>query len=188
MLAEKIYKEGTEKGFHVLDAPVTGGDTGAKEGTLSILVGGEEEDYEVCMPLFEAMGTNINYQGKAGCGQHAKLANQIMIAGTLSGVCEALTYAKAKGLNLQTVLDSVSTGAAGSKQLSIFGPKILEGDYAPGFFLKHFVKDMKLALVEANRSELSLEVLSQALANYEELEAEGFGDLGTQALIKHYEE
>lgn len=188
MLAEKIYKEGTEKGFHVLDAPVTGGDTGAKEGTLSILVGGEEEDYEVCMPLFEAMGTNINYQGKAGCGQHAKLANQIMIAGTLSGVCEALTYAKAKGLDLQTVLDSVSTGAAGSKQLSIFGPKILAGDYAPGFFLKHFVKDMKLALVEANRSELSLEVLSQALANYEELEAEGFGDLGTQALIKHYEE
>ena len=188
MLAEKIYKEGTEKGFHVLDAPVTGGDTGAKEGTLSILVGGEEEDYEVCMPLFEAMGTNINYQGKAGCGQHANLANQIMIAGNLSGVCEALTYAKAKGLNLQTVLDSVSTGAAGSKQLSIFGPKILEGDYAPGFFLKHFVKDMKLALVEANRSELSLEVLSQALANYEELEAEGFGDLGTQALIKHYEE
>lgn len=188
MLAEKIYKEGTKKGFHVLDAPVTGGDTGAKEGTLSILVGGEEEDYEVCMPLFEAMGTNINYQGKAGCGQHAKLANQIMIAGTLSGVCEALTYAKAKGLDLQTVLDSVSTGAAGSKQLSIFGPKILAGDYAPGFFLKHFVKDMKLALVEANRSELSLEVLSQALANYEELEAEGFGDLGTQALIKHYEE
>lgn len=188
MLAEKIAKVGAEKGYHVLDAPVTGGDTGARNGTLSILVGGEKEDYEVCRPLFEAMGTNINYQGKAGCGQHAKLANQIIIAGTLSGVCEALTYAKAKGLDLQVVLDSVSTGAAGSTQLSTFGPKILAGDYEPGFFLKHFVKDMKLALVEANRSGLSLEVLSQVLANYEVLEAEGYGELGTQALMKYYEE
>ena len=110
-----------------------------------------------------------------------------MIAGTLSGVCEALTYAKAKGLNLDTVLKSVATGAAGSKQLDTFGPKILAGDYAPGFFLKHFVKDMKLALIEANRSGLSLDVLSQALANYEELEAEGYGELGTQALMKYYE-
>lgn len=188
MLAEKIYKEGTEKGYHVLDAPVTGGDIGAKKGTLSILVGGKKEDFDACRPLFEAMGTNINYQGEAGCGQHAKLANQIIIAGTLSGVCEALTYAKAKGLDLQTVLDSLSTGAAGSTQLSTFGPKILAEDFAPGFFLKHFVKDMKLALMEANRSDLSLEVLSQVLANYEELEAEGYGEFGTQALMKHYEE
>lgn len=188
MLAEKIYKEGTEKGYHVLDAPVTGGDTGAKAGTLSILVGGLKEDFEKCMPLFQAMGTNINYQGNAGCGQHAKLANQIMIAGTLSGVCEALTYAKAKGLDPQVFLDSVSTGAAGSKQLDIFGPKILAGDYEPGFFLKHFVKDMKLALTEANMSELSLEVLSLVLANYEELEAAGYGNLGTQALMKYYVE
>ena len=188
MLAEKIYKEGREKGYHVLDAPVTGGDTGAKAGTLSILVGGLKEDFEKCMPLFQAMGTNINYQGKAGCGQHAKLANQIMIAGTLSGVCEALTYAKAKGLDPQVFLDSVSTGAAGSKQLDIFGPKILAGDYEPGFFLKHFVKDMKLALTEANMSELSLEVLSLVLANYEELEAAGYGNLGTQALMKYYAE
>lgn len=188
MLAEKIYKEGREKGYHVLDAPVTGGDTGAKAGTLSILVGGLKEDFEKCMPLFQAMGTNINYQGNAGCGQHAKLANQIMIAGTLSGVCEALTYAKAKGLDPQVFLDSVSTGAAGSKQLDIFGPKILAGDYEPGFFLKHFVKDMKLALTEANMSELSLEVLSLVLANYEELEAAGYGNLGTQALMKYYAE
>ena len=188
MLAEKIYKEGTEKGYHVLDAPVTGGDTGAKAGTLSILVGGLKEDFEKCMPLFQAMGTNINYQGNAGCGQHAKLANQIRIAGTLSGVCEALTYAKAKGLDPQVFLDSVSTGAAGSKQLDIFGPKILAGDYEPGFFLKHFVKDMKLALTEANMSELSLEVLSLVLANYEELEAAGYGNLGTQALMKYYAE
>ena len=188
MLAQKIYEVGTEKGFHVLDAPVTGGDTGAKAGTLSILAGGRREDYEACRPLFEAMGTNINYQGEAGCGQHAKLANQIMIAGTLSGVCEAITYAKAKGLDLPTVLRSVSTGAAGSKQLDIFGPKILAEDYAPGFFMKHFIKDMKLALTEANMSELCLDVLSQVLANYEELEAEGYGDLGTQALMKYYEE
>ena len=188
MLAEKIAEEGKKRGVHVLDAPVTGGDTGAKAGTLSILVGGEKEDYEACMPLFEAMGTNINYQGKSGCGQHAKLANQIMIAGTLSGVCEALTYAKAKGLDLNTVLNSVSTGAAGSKQLDAFGPKILAGDYAPGFFMKHFIKDMTLALTEANRSNLSLDVLSQVLANYELLQSEGYGDLGTQALIKYYEE
>lgn len=188
MLAQKIYEAGTKKGFHVLDAPVTGGDTGAKAGTLSILAGGRREDYEACRPLFEAMGTNINYQGEAGCGQHAKLANQIMIAGTLSGVCEAITYAKAKGLDLPTVLRSVSTGAAGSKQLDIFGPKILAENYAPGFFMKHFIKDMKLALTEANMSELSLDVLSQVLANCEELEAEGYGDLGTQALMKYYEE
>ena len=188
MLDQKIAEEGTKRGFHVLDAPVTGGDTGAKAGTLSILVGGSREDYEACIPLFKAMGTNINYQGAAGSGQHAKLANQIMIAGTLSGVCEALTYAKAKGLDLQTVLNSVSTGAAGSKQLDTFGPKILAGDYAPGFFMKHFIKDMKLALTEANMSGLSLEVLSLVLSNYEELAQEGLGDLGTQALIKYYEE
>nr|WP_330405835.1 NAD(P)-dependent oxidoreductase [Faecalicatena contorta] len=186
-IAEKVYTEGKKNGFHVLDAPVTGGDIGAKDGTLSILVGGDKEDYAACLPLFEAMGTNINYQGKAGCGQHCKLANQIIIAGTLSGVCEALTYAKSKGLDLETVLKSVSTGAAGSKQLDTFGPKILAGDYAPGFFIKHFIKDMKLALLEASMSGLDLEVLSQVLANYEELEAEGYGDLGTQSLMKHYE-
>ncbi len=188
MLAKKIFEAGSGKGFHVLDAPVTGGDGGAKAGTLSILVGGRKEDYEACMPLFEAMGTNINYQGEAGCGQHAKLANQIMIAGALSGVCEALTYAKAKGLDLKVLLDSVSTGAAGSRQLDTFGPKILAEDYAPGFFMKHFIKDMTLALTEANMSGLCLDVLSQALANYEELAAEGYGNLGTQALMKYYEE
>ena len=120
-IAEKIYAEGTKRGFHVMDAPVTGGDTGAKAGTLSILVGGEKEDYEACMPLFEAMGTNINYQGKAGCGQHCKLANQIMIAGTLSGVCEALTYAKEQGLDpekkaTESRYKAVTYAAIGGKQ------------------------------------------------------------------------
>lgn len=188
MLSEKIYEEGTKRGFHVLDAPVTGGDTGAKEGTLSILVGGERQDYEACHPLFEAMGTNINYEGKAGSGQHCKLANQIMIAGTLSGVCEALTYAKEKGLDPDTFMKSVATGAAGSRQLDLYGPKIIAGDYAPGFFMKHFIKDMKLALIEANKSGIDLGVLSQVLTNCEELEAEGCGELGTQALMKFYDE
>lgn len=186
-IAEKLYEEGTKRGFHVLDAPVTGGDTGAREGTLSILVGDDKSDYTNCHELFEAMGTNINYEGSAGCGQHCKLANQIMIAGALSGVCEALTYAKEKGLDLNVFSKSVATGAAGSRQFDLFGPKIIEKDYAPGFFMKHFIKDMKLALIEANRSGLNLEVLSQVLAIYEELEADGNGDLGTQALIKYYE-
>ena len=186
-LAQRLYAEGTTRGFRVLDAPVTGGDTGARDGTLSILVGGDEDDYTACLPLFQAMGTNINRQGPAGCGQHAKLANQIMIAGTLSGICEALTYAKAQGLDLERLVASLATGAAGSKQLDAFGGKIIAGDYAPGFFLKHFVKDMGLALSEAQDKGLSLEVLGQALANYRQLEDQGFGDLGTQALIKHYQ-
>lgn len=186
-LAQRLYAEGTGRGFKVLDAPVTGGDTGAKNGTLSILVGGEEADYTACLPLFQAMGANINRQGPAGCGQHAKMANQIMIAGTLSGVCESLAYARAKGLNLNTLLHSLATGAAGSKQLDAFGEKIIQGDYAPGFFLKHFVKDMGLALEEAEASGLDLSVLDLVFCHYCELEGEGDGDLGTQALIKFYE-
>lgn len=186
-LAERIYEAGSKIGYRVLDAPVTGGDTGAKAGTLSILVGGEKKDYEASLCLFEAMGTNINYQGKAGCGQHAKLVNQIMIAGTLSGVCEAFTYARAKGLDVGTVFKSVAAGAAGSRQLDMFWPKITDRDYAPGFYMKHFIKDMKLALTEANTCKLDLEILSQVLAHCEELESEGYGGLGTQALIKYYE-
>ncbi len=185
-LAKRIYESAKEKGIHALDAPVTGGDTGAKKGTLSILVGGDKADYEACHAVFEAMGTNINYEGGPGCGQHTKMANQIMIAGTLSGVCEAMSYAKAQGLNLQTLLDSVATGAAGSKQLDAFGEKIMNGDYAPGFFMKHFIKDMNLAVEEANAQGLNLKILKQVLANYRTLEAE-YGDMGTQALIKFYE-
>ena len=185
-LAQKIYEAAKEKGIHAMDAPVTGGDTGAKNGTLSILVGGDKEDYEACHGVFEAMGTNINYEGGPGCGQHTKMANQIMIAGTLSGVCEAMSYAKAQGLDLQTLLDSVATGAAGSKQLDAFGVKIMNGDYAPGFFMKHFIKDMNLAVEEADAQGLDLKVLKQVLANYRTLEAE-YGDLGTQTLIKFYE-
>jgi len=187
-LATRIAEEGTKRGFKVLDAPVTGGDIGAKNGTLSILVGGQKVDYEACMDLFKGMGTNINYQGSYGAGQHAKLANQIVIAGTLSGVCEALAYARAKGLDLEVWLNSVATGAAGSKQMDSFGKKMVVGDYAPGFFMKHFIKDMKLAKDEAQASELRLDILEQVLVNYQELATKGLEEMGTQALIKHYEE
>ena len=184
-LAKKIYDAAKEKGLHAMDAPVTGGDTGAKNGTLSILVGGDKEDYEACHKVFEAMGTNINYEGGPGCVQHTKMANQIMIAGTLSGVCEAMRYAEAQGLDLHTLLDSVATGAAGSKQLDAFGEKIIEGDFAPGFFMKHFIKDMNLAVEEAESKGLDLKILKQVLENYRTLE-EAYGDLGTQTLIKFY--
>jgi len=187
-LSEKIFAAGEERGFEVLDAPVTGGDTGAKNGTLSILVGGEKDVYEQCLPIFRAMGTTVTYFGGAGCGQHAKMANQIMIAGALSGVCEALRYAEAKGLDLETLFGAVSKGAAGSAQLNAFGPKIIAGDYAPGFYLKHLVKDMKLASEEAEAEGLSLNVLRQVLKEYRELEEKGMGDLGTQALIRYYRE
>ena len=184
-LAKKIYDAAKEKGLHAMDAPVNGGDTGAKNGTLSILVGGDKEDYEACHKVFEAMGTNINYEGGPGCGQHTKMANQIMIAGTLSGVCEAMRYAEAQGLDLHTLLDSVATGAAGSKQLDAFGKKIIDGDFAPGFFMKHFIKDMNLAVEEAESKGLDLKILKQVLENYRTLE-EAYGDLGTQTLIKFY--
>lgn len=184
-LAKEIYEAAKKKGIHSLDAPVTGGDTGAKAGTLSILVGGDKVDYEACHEIFEAMGTNINYEGGPGCGQHTKMANQIMIAGTMSGICEAISYAKAQGLDIQTLLDSVASGAAGSKQLDAFGVKIMNEDYAPGFFMKHFIKDMNLASQEAESQGLDLKILNQVLANYRTLE-DKWGDLGTQTLIKFY--
>ena len=186
-LAQRIYQEGAARRLRMLDAPVTGGDSGARAGTLSILVGGDQADFDACLPIFQAMGTNITYFGPAGCGQHAKMANQIMIAGALSGVCEALAYAKAEGLDGNTLLGAVSTGAAGSKQLDFQGKKILAGDFAPGFFMKHFVKDMRLAEEEAENAGLDLNVLQQALSNCQSLIDRGCGDLGTQALIKFYE-
>ena len=186
-LAEEIYEEAKKRGIHALDAPVTGGDVGAQNGTLSILAGGDPQSYEKCLPVFEAMGKNIHLEGKAGSGQHTKMVNQIMIAGTISGICEAFAYAKEKGLDIPTVLDSVATGAAGSKQLELQAAKMLEQDYAPGFFIKHFIKDMKLAKEEAEADGLTLKVLDQTLAAYEELEKRGDGELGTQALIKYFE-
>ncbi len=186
-LAKRIYEEGKKRGIHVLDAPVTGGETGAISGELSILVGGEEEDFKSCLALFSAMGSNINYQGPAGNGQHAKMANQIMIAGTMAGICEAMHYASSAGLDLNTVLKSVATGAAGSRQLDLFGQKIIDKDYAPSFILKHFVKDMKIAKEESVGRGIELDVLNTVLSHYRELEEAGDGDLGTQALAKYYE-
>lgn len=186
-LAERLYSEGSARGFHMVDAPVTGGDVGARNGTLSILAGGDQADFEACRPLFQAMGNNINYQGKAGCGQHAKMANQIMIAGTLSGLCEALAYSRAKGLDLQVLVNSVSTGAAGSKQLDLYFPRIMAENYDPGFFMKHFIKDLRLAAEEAEKSGVALEILKQTLENAKELEANGYGNCGNHVLMKHYE-
>ena len=186
-LAKRIYVAGKEKNIHVLDAPVTGGDIGAKNGTLSILVGGEKNDYDKCHALFEAMGTNINYMGPAGAGQHAKLGNQILITGTIASVCEALTYVGKEGLNLDTFINAVENGAAGSNQLKALGKKMTVGDYAPGFFIKHFIKDMKLAVEEAKEVGCNLDVLESVLSKYLELGSD-YGDLGTQALIDYYQE
>ncbi|MCI6885850.1 MAG: NAD(P)-dependent oxidoreductase [Lachnospiraceae bacterium] len=186
-LAVKIYEAAKAAGLHALDAPVTGGDSGAKAGTLTILAGGDREDFDACLPVFEAMGKNINYEGKAGNGQHTKMCNQIAIAGAISGACEALAYAKAVGLDEQTMLDSISTGAAGSAQMTNVVPRILKGDLNPGFYIKHFIKDMKLADEEAEAADVKLGMLEYVLGMYEELEKDGFGDLGTQALIRYYQ-
>ena len=186
VLAQRLFAEGSARGLHILDAPVTGGNMGAENGTLSILVGGVQQDVEACMPLFQAMGNNINHQGPAGYGQNAKLANQIIVAGTLSSVCEAIAYAEKQGLDPEALFAAISTGAAGSFQLNSLGPKMLARDYAPGFFLKHLVKDMKLTQEAAQARGLQLNVLAQVLAECQALETQGLGDLGTQALIEYY--
>ena len=185
-LAVRIWEEAEKAGLHAVDAPVTGGDTGAKAGTLTILAGGKKEDFDACVPVFEAMGKNINYEGKAGNGQHTKMCNQIAIAGALAGACEAMVYAKNTGLDVDTMLKSISTGAAGSAQMNNVASKAAKDDYAPGFFLKHFIKDMSLADEEASERGTKLDVLEDVLGICKKLEEEGMGDLGTQALIKHY--
>ncbi|SET97389.1 NAD(P)-dependent oxidoreductase [Lacrimispora sphenoides] len=186
-LAVRIYEEAKQAGLKALDAPVTGGDTGAREGTLTILAGGDRDAYDRCLPVFEAMGKAIRYEGKAGNGQHTKMCNQIAIAGALSGVCEAMVYAKANGLDVDTMVDSIATGAAGSAQLNAMAPRILSGDFAPGFFIKHFIKDMKLAAEEAEGAGIRLGVLDHVLSMYESMAASGHEDEGTQALVKYYQ-
>lgn len=185
-LAVRIWEEAEKAGLHAVDAPVTGGDTGAKAGTLTILAGGKKEDFDACVPVFEAMGKNINYEGKAGNGQHTKMCNQIAIAGALAGACEAMVYAKNTGLDVDTMLKSISTGAAGSAQMNNVASKAANDDYAPGFFLKHFIKDMGIADEEALAADTRLGVLEDVLGMAKKLESEGMGDLGTQALIKYY--
>lgn len=186
-LAMKIYETAKKKGIHALDAPVSGGDSGAQAGTLSIMVGGDQADFEAMHPLFEAMGSTIIHEGAAGFGQHTKMANQIAIAGTLAGTAEAISYAKAAGLDLNLMMDTITKGAAGSWQLENLGRKMLVDDYNPGFYIKHFIKDMKIADQEALSRHLTLKVLETVLSMDESLK-ERYGDLGTQALIKYYED
>lgn len=186
MLSEKIYKAAAEKGIYALDAPVSGGDTGARNGTLAIMVGGDKAAFDECIPVFEAMGTNIRYEGKAGNGQHVKMANQIAIAGAVSGVAEAVRYAMAMGVDVDTMLDTISNGAAGSWQMSNNGPKMAKEDYAPGFYIKHFIKDMKIAIECAETKGVTLDVLKKVCDEYVQLENDGKGDLGTQAIIEYY--
>ena len=185
-LSERIYAEAKPRGISALDAPVSGGDSGAKAGTLSIMVGGDREAFDACQDVFAAMGTNIIYEGGAGKGQHTKMANQIAIAGCVAGVAEAIRYGEAGGLDISNMLDCISAGAAGSWQMSNNGRKMEQEDWAPGFYIKHFIKDMRIAVEEADQRGAELPVLKQVLGIYERMQEQGQGDLGTQAIIKAY--
>jgi 3-hydroxyisobutyrate dehydrogenase len=187
-LAQEIYEKALTKEIFVLDAPVSGGDIGAQKATLSIMVGGDENIYHECLPIFESLGKNIVYQGKAGSGQHTKMVNQIVIAGNMIGMVEALVYAKQANLDVNRALKSISSGAAGSWQLQNNAPKIINKDYEPGFFIKHFVKDIHLAQEEARNVATDLPGLDLVESLYASLMENGYGNLGTQALIKYYED
>lgn len=182
-LAVEIAAAASGREVHVLDAPVSGGDVGARDGTLSIMVGGPEDVAEAVRPCFEAMGKTVVRQGSHGAGQHTKLVNQVLIAGNMVAVCEALLYAHRAGLDVEAVLRSVATGAAGSWALTNLAPRIVRGDVEPGFLVDHFVKDMSIALAEARRMRLSLPGLALAHQLYVALQAQGRGRSGTQALV-----
>jgi 3-hydroxyisobutyrate dehydrogenase len=186
-LALKITEESKKKGIYAFDAPVSGGDIGAKEASLAIMVGGEEERFNDIKPLLLMLGTNVVYQGKAGSGQHTKMCNQIAIASNMIGVCEAVVYAEKAGLNPEDVLKSISSGAAGSWSLSNLAPRILAGNFEPGFYIKHFIKDLKIALDEAEQMELVLPGLSLAKSLYDQLANSGEENSGTQALKKYWD-
>lgn len=182
-LAHEIYEIAKFKDIHTIDAPVSGGDVGAKKGTLSIMVGGDKEVVETIMPLFELMGQTIVYQGKAGSGQHTKMCNQITIAGTMIGVCESLLYGYRAGLDLETMLQSIGSGAAGCWTLDNLAPRILKRNFDPGFFVDHFIKDMGIALDEARKLGISLPGLALVHQLYVAVEAQGHGKCGTHALM-----
>ncbi|GGA17342.1 3-hydroxyisobutyrate dehydrogenase [Paenibacillus marchantiophytorum] len=184
ILAKRIYDEALSKQVFSLDAPVSGGDIGAREARLSIMVGGDREVFDGVLPLLEKLGTNIVYQGAAGAGQHTKMCNQIAIASNMMGVVESLVYAQKAGLDPTTVLKSIESGAAGSWSLSNLAPRIIAGNFAPGFYVKHFIKDMKIALQVADEMNLTLPGLSLAKSLYEQLAASGEEDSGTHALFK----
>ncbi|PIK31325.1 oxidoreductase [Bacillus siamensis] len=183
-LAKKIAEKAKEKSIHALDAPVSGGDIGARNGTLAIMAGGEKEAFEACLPLFSVMGENIQYQGPAGSGQHTKMCNQIAIAAGMVGVAEAMAYAEKSGLNPEQVLKSITTGAAGSWSLSNLAPRMLKGDFAPGFYVKHFIKDMGIALEEAELMGEEMPGLALAKSLYDKLSAQGEENSGTQSIYK----
>ena len=182
-LAQEIYEAANPQGVSSIDAPVSGGDVGAREARLSIMVGGDADAVETVMPLFEAMGQNIVHQGGAGAGQHTKMCNQITIAGTMAGVCEALLYGYKAGLDLETMLSSISGGAAACWSLDNLAPRILQRNFDPGFFVEHFIKDMGIALDEAKKMNLSLPGLALVHQLYLAVQAQGHGRLGTQALM-----
>ena len=185
-LAAKLYEIGKERGLRVMDAPVSGGDSGAKKGTLSIMVGGDAKDFEEAKPLFACMGTNVVYMGPAGNGQHTKAANQIAVAGATAAMTEAIVYAKQVGLEPERMLAAIGAGAAGSWQLQNMAPRVLKEDFDPGFFIKHFIKDMRIVNQEMNERDTYLKMLNTVLALYEEMANQGHENDGTQALIKLY--
>ncbi len=185
-LARRIAAAAAARGLAALDAPVSGGDVGAREAKLSIMVGGDAVAFERALPLLKTMGTSVVRQGGPGAGQHTKMCNQIVIASTLIGVCEGLAYARRAGLDAATVLQSIGGGAAGGFQLNNLGPRILAGDFAPGFFVEHFLKDLGIALQEAGRMRLDLPGLAMAQRFHSELVAQGHGRDGTQALFLRY--
>lgn len=182
-LAREIDAAARIKGLHAVDAPVSGGDVGAREARLSIMVGGEAEIVERIRPLLETMGKTIVHQGPAGAGQHAKMCNQIQIAGTMVGMCESLIYARKAGLDVETMLRSISGGAAGCWSLENLAPRICKRNFDPGFFVDHFVKDMGIALEEAKRMNLPLPGLALAHQLYVTVQALGHGRKGTHALM-----
>lgn len=183
-LAEKIAKTAAEKGAEAMDAPVSGGDLGAKNATLTIMCGGEPAVFDKLLPLFQVMGKTYTLHGPAGKGQHTKMANQIMIAGTMTGMTEMLVYAKAAGLDMPKVIQTLSGGSASNWSMENYGPRILKEDYSAGFFVKHFIKDLKIALDEAQKMSLDLPATNLACQLYERLAAAGHDNDGTQALIK----
>ncbi|REJ80637.1 MAG: NAD(P)-dependent oxidoreductase [Planctomycetota bacterium] len=182
-LAIEIAEAAKKKGVHSVDAPVSGGDVGAKEARLSIMIGGEKEVVDALQPCWEAMGKTIVHQGPAGAGQHTKMVNQTLIATMMIGVCEALLYGYKAGLDLETVMKSVSTGAAGSWSLSNLGPRIMANNFDPGFFVEHFIKDMGIALAESRKLGLSMPGLALAEQLYQSVKAKGWGKNGTHALM-----
>ncbi|WP_210616773.1 NAD(P)-dependent oxidoreductase [Mammaliicoccus lentus] len=183
-LAHDIYEKAKERNIKSLDAPVSGGDVGAKNAALTIMVGGDQEAYNQVEDIFNLLGKNVVYQGKSGNGQHTKLSNQIAIAAGMLGVAEAIIYAEEAGLDIDKVFNSIEHGAAGSWSLSNLGPRMVKEDYAPGFYVKHFIKDMKLAIEESEKMGLYMPGLLKAKEVYDVLSEAGYDDNGTQAVIQ----